>query len=98
MRKSSRLELKTIILLIQGYLKITELTLDRFENNYRLFVQKLADVESNLVIRAILLKTMKLYTISAIKFKVLKMYKMLQLLLQIKCANNTLAAHLKVTL
>ena len=36
--------------------KITELTLDRFKNNYRLFVQKLADVETDLVIRAILLK------------------------------------------
>ena len=36
--------------------KITELTLDLFENNYKLFTQKLVDVETDLVIRAILLK------------------------------------------
>ena len=39
-----------------GISKITELTLDQFENNYKLFAQKLADVDTDLVIRAILLK------------------------------------------
>ena len=39
-----------------GIYKITELTLDQFKNNYKLFVQKLADVDTDLVIRAILLK------------------------------------------
>ena len=40
----------------KGISKITELTLDQFENNYQLFAQKLADNDSGLVIRAILLK------------------------------------------
>ena len=39
-----------------GISKITELTLDQFDNNYKLFAQKLADVDTDLVIRAILLK------------------------------------------
>ena len=42
-----------------GISKITKLTQDMFENNYKLFIQKLADVESDLVIRAILLKNNK---------------------------------------
>ena len=40
----------------KGISKITELTLDQFENNYQLFAQKLADIDTSLVIRAILLK------------------------------------------
>ena len=32
------------------------MTLDQFENNYKLFAQKLVDIETGLVIRAILLK------------------------------------------
>ena len=39
-----------------GISKITELTLDQFENNYKLFAKKLVDVETDLVIRAIFLK------------------------------------------
>ena len=42
--------------ILSGISKITELTLDLFENNYKLFAQKLVDVETDLVIRAILLK------------------------------------------
>ena len=40
----------------KGISKITELTLDQFKNNYQLFAQKLADNDTGLVIRAILLK------------------------------------------
>ena len=36
--------------------KITQLTLDQFDNNYRLFAQKLLNDESDLTIRVILLK------------------------------------------
>ena len=36
--------------------KLTELTLDQFQNNFRLFAQKLVNVESDLVFRVILLK------------------------------------------
>ena len=39
-----------------GVSKITELTLNLFNNNYKLFAKKLVDVETDLVIRAILLK------------------------------------------
>ena len=42
--------------ILSGISKITELTLDLFENNYKLFAQKLVDVETDLVIRVILLK------------------------------------------
>ena len=42
--------------ILSGISKITELTLDLFKNNYKLFAQKLVDVETDLVIRAILLK------------------------------------------
>ena len=44
------------IVIPPGISKITELTLDKFENNYKLFAKKLVDVETDLVIRAILLK------------------------------------------
>ena len=40
----------------KGASKITELTLDQFENNYQLFAKKLVDIDTGLVIRAILLK------------------------------------------
>ena len=69
-----------------GISKITKLTLDQFDNNYKLFAQKLADVDTDLVIRAILLKTMMLYLITAIKFTVQIMYKMPQSQLPIKYA------------
>ena len=39
-----------------GISKLTELTLDQFQNNFRLFAQKLVNVDSDLVIRVILLK------------------------------------------
>ena len=39
-----------------GISKLTELTLDQFKNNFRLFAQKLVNVDSDLVIRVILLK------------------------------------------
>ena len=42
--------------IIYGISKITELTLDLLENNYKLFAQKLVDVETDLVFRVILLK------------------------------------------
>ena len=42
--------------ILSGVFKITELTLDLFENNYKLFAKKLVDVETDLVIRAIILK------------------------------------------
>ena len=48
-----------------GISKITELTLDQFKNNYKLFAKKIVDVETDLVIRAILLKNLKLYLIIA---------------------------------
>ena len=47
-----------------GISKITELTLDQFENNYKHFAQKLADVDTDLVIRAILLKNNDVYNYS----------------------------------
>ena len=42
--------------ILKGVFKITELTLDQFENNYQLFAQKLVNINTGLVIRAILLK------------------------------------------
>ena len=39
-----------------GIPNITQLTLDQFDNNYRLFAKKLINVESDLTIRVILLK------------------------------------------
>ena len=36
--------------------KITELTLDQLENNYKLYTKKLVNIDTGLVIRAILLK------------------------------------------
>ena len=45
---------KTVI--PKGVSKITELTLDQFENNYQLFAQKLVDIDTGLVIKAIILK------------------------------------------
>ena len=43
-------------LIPSGISNITQLTLDQFDNNYRLFAQKLINVESDLTIRVILLK------------------------------------------
>ena len=43
-------------LIPSGIPNITQLTLDQFDNNYRLFAQKLINVESDLMIRVILLK------------------------------------------
>ena len=40
----------------KGISKISELTLDQFQNNYKLFTQKLDGIKTGLVIRAILLK------------------------------------------
>ena len=39
--------------------KITELTLDQLKNNYQIFAHKLANADTGLVIRAILLKNNK---------------------------------------
>ena len=44
------------LLIPNGISKLTELTLDQFKNNFRLFAQKLVNVDSDLVIRVILLK------------------------------------------
>ena len=44
------------LLIPTGISNITQLTLDQFDNNYRLFAQKLIHVESDLMIRVILLK------------------------------------------
>ena len=44
------------LLIPTGISNITQLTLDQFVNNYRLFAQKLINVESDLVIRVIILK------------------------------------------
>ena len=44
------------VVTLKGVSKIMELTLDQFENNYKLFAQKLNDIETGLIIRAILLK------------------------------------------
>ena len=44
------------LLIPTGISKLTELTLDQFKNNFRLFAQKLVNVDSDLVIRVILLK------------------------------------------
>ena len=44
------------LLVPNGISKLTELTLDQFKNNFRLFAQKLVNVDSDLVIRVILLK------------------------------------------
>ena len=44
------------LLIPTGISKTTELTLDQFKNNFRLFAQKLVNVDSDLVIRVILLK------------------------------------------
>ena len=44
------------LLVPTGISKLTELTLDQFKNNYRLFTKKLVNVDSDLVIRVILLK------------------------------------------
>ena len=44
------------LLIPNGISKLTELTLDQFQNNFRLFAQKLVNVDSDLVIRVILLK------------------------------------------
>ena len=41
--------------------KITQLTLDQFDNNYRLFVQKLKNYDTDLTIRVILLKNNKMF-------------------------------------
>ena len=43
-------------LIPSGISNITQLTLDQFDNNFRLFAQKLINVESDLTIRVILLK------------------------------------------
>ena len=59
----------------KGVSKIRELTLDQFENNYQLFTQKLVNIDTGLVIRAILLKNNKLYLIIASKLSVQTMYK-----------------------
>ena len=40
----------------KGISKISELTLDQFQNNYKLFAKKLDGIETGLVIRAILFK------------------------------------------
>ena len=65
--------------ILSGISKITELTLDLFENNYKLFAQKLVDVETDLVIRAILLKNnVVIFLIIASEFKVLTTYMMPQ--------------------
>ena len=53
----------------QGISKITELTLDLFDNNYHLFSQKISGSENGLFIRVILLKS----------DKVMKMYALQQL-------------------
>ena len=53
-----------------GISKITELTLDQLENNYKLFAKKLVDVETDLVIRAILLKNYEV--IFNYSFKILR--------------------------
>ena len=45
----------------KGISKLTELTLDQFKNNFRLFAQKLVNVDSDLVIRVILLKNNAMY-------------------------------------
>ena len=44
------------LLIPTGISNITQLTLDQFDNNYRLFAQKLINVESDLMVRVILLK------------------------------------------
>ena len=44
------------LLVPTGISKLTELTLDQFKNNFRLFAKKLVNVDSDLVIRVILLK------------------------------------------
>ena len=44
------------LLIPTGISNITQLTLDQFNKNYRLFAQKLINVESDLMIRVILLK------------------------------------------
>ena len=44
------------LLIPNGISNLTELTLDQFQNNYRLFAQKLVNVDSDLVIRVILQK------------------------------------------
>ena len=43
----------------QGISKITELTLDLFDNNYHLFAKKISGLENGLFIRVILLKSNK---------------------------------------
>ena len=43
----------------QGISKITELTLDLFDNNYHLFAKKISSLENGLFIRVILLKSNK---------------------------------------
>ena len=45
-----------------GISKLTELTLDQLKNNFRLFAQKLVNVDSDLVIRVILLKNNVVFT------------------------------------
>ena len=49
------------LLVPTGISKITELTLDQFKNNYRLFAKKLVNVDSDLVIRVILLKNKEVF-------------------------------------
>ena len=44
------------VVIPKGVSKIMELTLDQFENKYQLFAQKLVNINTGLVIRAILLK------------------------------------------
>ena len=54
--------------------KITQLTLYQFDNNYRLFVQKLKNYDSDLTIRVILLKNNICFSIIPLKFLVLLMF------------------------
>ena len=49
------------LLVPTGISKITELTLDLFKNNYRLFAKKLVNVDSDQVIRVILLKNKEVF-------------------------------------
>ena len=77
--------------------KISELTLDQFENNYQLFVQKLADTDTSLVIRAILLKNN--VVIFNYSFKIIGTDNVQNATIAAanKVCNSTWFMHLKVT-
>ena len=74
------------LLVPTGVSKITELTLDQLKNNYRLFAKKLVNVDSDLVIRLILLKNNVVFFITIpSQFLVQTMYIMQLLYPPVRC-------------